>query len=468
MGYIEKSDLKKIYGYLTQTGKEKILTGDTVDFEVKYFSLHDEDINYLIASKTSGLTFNIPKSGFIPDITGDINNCLPNISDATYLEKNRLLGGEVVTPPPSSVLTADVVGTCSTDGTQFQITVSNPRGGAGGYKWFVKTDILSFPTEASTIDEAIVISSSTSIDYNPNIQKSFRATFKFSDTYLPRSADTYNYTVYLTDSLGSQVEIKKFKDINCSLRKYGWVVLGDIVSTYVSPNLITEQNITELVTTDYPPSLEKYSVGIFVIDNGNRRKDLNISDTDIPELNNSTYSVYFEYVFSQQCAPLTVDTTGTGNIAMSIRPFDPRTVNVNPRGIYSETIITDGQYTIPADNPPFGSQWFDTLGGSGNIIPSSVQNSPTYQPYTGMFDLLHPTVLSTGPFKIAYLELIGRGDFTGLIPSTPLQFVNRSSRYKPMTQQINNEFKYSPREAGVSPTFNTDQVTFTFSTFICQ
>jgi hypothetical protein len=90
MGYIQQSDVKKIYAYLTQLGKEKIISGDTIDFQVKYFSLHDDDINYIIASKLSGTTYNIPKSGFIPNITGDDNICLPAISDATFLEKNKL------------------------------------------------------------------------------------------------------------------------------------------------------------------------------------------------------------------------------------------------------------------------------------------------------------------------------------------------------------------------------------------
>ena len=49
MGYIQQSNTKKIYAYLTQLGKEKIISGDTIDFQVKYFSLHDEDINYIIA-----------------------------------------------------------------------------------------------------------------------------------------------------------------------------------------------------------------------------------------------------------------------------------------------------------------------------------------------------------------------------------------------------------------------------------
>jgi len=98
MGYIQQSNTKKIYAYLTQTGKEKIITGDTMDFQIKYFSLHDDDINYKIASKISGTTYNIPKTGFIPDITGDEDICLPHISDATFLEKNQLIYNPFVPP----------------------------------------------------------------------------------------------------------------------------------------------------------------------------------------------------------------------------------------------------------------------------------------------------------------------------------------------------------------------------------
>jgi hypothetical protein len=79
MGFVNKSNNKKIYAYLTQNGKVKILTGETIDFQVKYFSLHDNDVNYYISSKKSNNIYNTLPSGFIPDITGDDNICSPNI-----------------------------------------------------------------------------------------------------------------------------------------------------------------------------------------------------------------------------------------------------------------------------------------------------------------------------------------------------------------------------------------------------
>jgi hypothetical protein len=78
MGFVNKSNNKKIYAYLTENGKVKILTGDTIDFQVKYFSLHDDDVNYYISSKKANNIYNTLPSGFIPDITGDDNLCAPN------------------------------------------------------------------------------------------------------------------------------------------------------------------------------------------------------------------------------------------------------------------------------------------------------------------------------------------------------------------------------------------------------
>jgi len=37
MGYISQSNTKKIHAYLTQTGKEKLITGNTTDFQVNIF-----------------------------------------------------------------------------------------------------------------------------------------------------------------------------------------------------------------------------------------------------------------------------------------------------------------------------------------------------------------------------------------------------------------------------------------------
>lgn len=78
MGFVAESNNKKIYAYLTEKGKINVLTGDTIDFEVKYFSLHDNDVNYYISSKKSNNIYNALPSGFIPDITGDDNICAPN------------------------------------------------------------------------------------------------------------------------------------------------------------------------------------------------------------------------------------------------------------------------------------------------------------------------------------------------------------------------------------------------------
>jgi hypothetical protein len=453
MGYIQQSDTKKIYAYLTQEGKNKIITGDTIDFQIKYFTLHDDDVNYNVSSKLNLTTYNTLKSGFIPDVTGDNNNCLANVIDADRLEKNKLVGIIVPPtpqPPNPTQITATIVGTCSTNGETFEINVTNVKGGTGqGYKWYVKTEVISFtsPTQAT------VLSTTTSDEYDINIPKSFKATFKFSDTYLPREADSYNFTVYLLDSSGTEVELQKFTDINCSLKKYGWVVNSEVVSNYTPPNLITETNINDLSGTDYYPSFEKYALGIFVIDNGNRRKDLNITDADIPILNSGSYNMLLEFQFKDNCLGQTID-TGGGTI--TVRPFNPREVNVKPLGLISETIITDEQFSSSSDGLTF---WLDILY---NSIPASVRASSSYQAYNGKFSILHPTVKSTIPFKIAYVEVIDRIDNNSISFTPPFQYGNRSAYFKPRSEN-SNVFKFTPSDI-IGTNFSTDNLAFTWLT----
>jgi hypothetical protein len=416
MGYIQQSNIKKIYAYLTQLGKEKIISGDTIDFQVKYFSLHDEDINYIIASKTSGTTYNIPKSGFIPDITGDDNICLPNISDATFLEKNKLVGIIVPPtpqPPNPTQITATIVGTCSTDGETFQINVTNTQGGTGqGYYWYVKIDEISFPSATATLLEAILIKSTQSEDYQVNTPKSFKATFKFSDTYLPRKSDSYNYTVYVGDSSGTEVELQKFTDINCSKRIYGWTPYQqDVTSDYPNGlNLITEDNLIDI------PNMPSVKIGYaaFVIDNGNRRRDLNITDEDLDKINTYTNTILNNITYDQNCQY----NTRPAFYSVPINFKAVRDIQSNV-GQSSEAIRTNGIIIRTQAEGP--NAWFDNVGGT-SLLPSSIYTNSSYIPYKNNFDLLHPTVepfadMGLNGFQIQYVEVAPKNDpFT---PSNP-------------------------------------------------
>lgn len=419
MGYIQQSATKKLYAYLTQKGREKIITGDTIDFQIKYFSLHDDDINYKIASKLiTAATYNTLKSGFIPDITGDIDNCLPVISDAINLERNQLVG--VIQVPQLGDLTATTVGTCSTDGKSFNITVSNLKGAKTQQPyWYVKTQIISFPTATATLQQAIVLSTLTSNNFTDfNAPKPFKATFNFSDTYLPRKADSYNYTVYLVDG-ASEIEIGKFTDINCSKRIYGWTTYQqDVTSDY--PNGLTLLDNVLFYGDNYVDNtpIEKVGIAAFVIDNGNRRRDLNITDQDLTKdfFSNQALLVYL-YSDSGSCK------TRPSSFNVNINFNAQRTIESNVvsagNGQNSESVRINGIIIRPeAEGQDI---WQNQVEDS--LVPANITNNPTYVWYKGSFDLLHPTVepfsnMGLNGFQIQYIEIAPKKDPS--VPTVPI------------------------------------------------
>ena len=90
MGFTQQSNTKKIYAYLTQLARKKILDGEEIEITVKYFSLHDSDVNYNISANIVNNSYNKLPSGFIPDITGDNQGCLFSIANGIEL-KNFLV-----------------------------------------------------------------------------------------------------------------------------------------------------------------------------------------------------------------------------------------------------------------------------------------------------------------------------------------------------------------------------------------
>jgi hypothetical protein len=92
MGFVPSSSTIQLYAYFTEYARERIFNGDVPDFKVTHFSLHDDDVNYLITSSSDGSTNKPLESGFIPDITGDIDSCIKSNKNRIELGKNTLTG----------------------------------------------------------------------------------------------------------------------------------------------------------------------------------------------------------------------------------------------------------------------------------------------------------------------------------------------------------------------------------------
>lgn len=88
MGYIPSSTTKTLYAYLTQIGRKKLLFSSATESQVKYFSLHDDDINYRISSYNNNSIYNTLKKGFIPDVTGDDDDCIKSVAQAYKVPDN--------------------------------------------------------------------------------------------------------------------------------------------------------------------------------------------------------------------------------------------------------------------------------------------------------------------------------------------------------------------------------------------
>ena len=71
MGYIASGNTVTVVAYLSQYGRQLLLTGDKSQFQVAYFALGDSDVNYFVT--------NLLDEGYVPDITGN-SDCLASIS----------------------------------------------------------------------------------------------------------------------------------------------------------------------------------------------------------------------------------------------------------------------------------------------------------------------------------------------------------------------------------------------------
>jgi hypothetical protein len=100
MGFTPSSSTQTVNAYLTQSGRRKLLYSSSTESQIKFFSLHDNDVNYQIAKTIDDitLTYNVLTNGFLPDVTGDNDNCIKSISLASNVDNNSYLiyGGELV------------------------------------------------------------------------------------------------------------------------------------------------------------------------------------------------------------------------------------------------------------------------------------------------------------------------------------------------------------------------------------
>lgn len=100
MGYIPSSATQTLYAYLTQKGRFNLLFSSATASTVKYFSLHDNDVNYIIASEIINSQFNKLPKGFVPDITGDNDDCIRSVAQGHIVDANSIInpGAEFVRP----------------------------------------------------------------------------------------------------------------------------------------------------------------------------------------------------------------------------------------------------------------------------------------------------------------------------------------------------------------------------------
>ena len=111
MGFIPQINTKTLYAYLTPKGRQYILDGDKVDFQIAYFSLHDDDVNYFVSSNISaGTTYYTLQSGFIPDITGDADTCIKSIAKGTGVNMLSTLSGSTIIDPETGFPTVGPIG----------------------------------------------------------------------------------------------------------------------------------------------------------------------------------------------------------------------------------------------------------------------------------------------------------------------------------------------------------------------
>jgi hypothetical protein len=94
MAFLPSASTKTLYAYLTQKGREYVLSGDQLQFRVTQFSLHDDDVNYNISKVLVNDEYNKLPKGFVPDITGDDDDCVSSIAAGIYVNLGCRITGD--------------------------------------------------------------------------------------------------------------------------------------------------------------------------------------------------------------------------------------------------------------------------------------------------------------------------------------------------------------------------------------
>ena len=93
MGFIPASAGLTLNAFLTQAGRQYLVAGDKTAFDIKYFALSDEHINYLAAWETDvNGNYLAPGSGRLPDLSGDYAGDVRSLAGGGYL-RSTLAGG---------------------------------------------------------------------------------------------------------------------------------------------------------------------------------------------------------------------------------------------------------------------------------------------------------------------------------------------------------------------------------------
>jgi hypothetical protein len=154
MGFVTSSSTIQLYAYMTQYARERILNGNEEEYKITHFSLHDDDINYKVAKNeigtdaTGGTIYNLVSSGFIPDITGDIDNCVKSLSKGVTIK-----GSYLTAPTPSTqqtyTITTDKSSVNKNETVKYTITTQNVPN--GNLYW--ETDSTTSPASTSNSND---------------------------------------------------------------------------------------------------------------------------------------------------------------------------------------------------------------------------------------------------------------------------------------------------------------------------
>jgi hypothetical protein len=85
MGYVDKTTKVTLDAFLTQRGRQLLLSGNT-NTKISYFGLGDSDINYKLKTVNDGFDLAL---GNVPDMSGDVGDCLKSLVDGVT-QKNMI------------------------------------------------------------------------------------------------------------------------------------------------------------------------------------------------------------------------------------------------------------------------------------------------------------------------------------------------------------------------------------------